>query len=70
MANATLLERLLDSKGVDFSAGRSVLIAFNSCIGWLVFCHHWTALLGQYLEIVDSFGSTEESKSFERGLLQ
>jgi hypothetical protein len=34
-------------------------------LGWLVSQYHWTALLGQYLEIVDSFGSIEESKSFE-----
>jgi hypothetical protein len=30
MANANLVERLLDSKGISFSAGRSVLIAFLS----------------------------------------
>lgn len=63
MANATFLQRLLDPKGIDFSAGRNVLIAFDSCIGWLVFCHQWAALLGQYLEIVDSF-DFKESKSF------
>jgi hypothetical protein len=33
IANANLLERLLDSRHYFFSAGRSVLIAFISCIG-------------------------------------
>ena len=34
---------------IFFLAGRSVLIAFTSCIGWLALNYCWTALLGQYL---------------------